>query len=336
MDDKTKKLCDDLADYSNTLRRKMIWEADPQAMAALSGFLCLSQGAVADVDKYVECRKLLRSKVNIFSEFRGISETIVVTKMMIAGNASEYLEGAMTVYRKLREVHRLWTSPYMVLTALIIYENGGVIKADENIEKLESLFKKEQKQHPVLTSDEDRPFFAILVTSGLSEDAIMEEMEACYNANKKVSALNKDGVHTMAQLMCLSGKSTEEKTQIVDDYIKGMKASGKRISKEFGLAGAGSMTMIDLPTDELIARTVEIDNYLKTKKGFKWYLTSPKIRCMYDQMILMIDTLNDHNAMNTTIMSSTMAMVIIQQILMYVIILETIIFMAIISSSRSN
>ena len=336
MDDKTKKLCDDLVDYSQALKKKMIWEADPNAMAILSGFLCLSQGKEASVDKYVECKKLLKSQVSVFSEFRGMSETIIITKMMISDNPQEYFDGAMTVYKKLREIHKLWTSPYMVLAALTIYENGGVVKADENIEKMESLYKKVQKDHPILVADEDRPFFAILVTSGLSEDEIIEEMEACYQANKKLAVLNKDGVHSMAQLMCLSSRSVEDKSDMAKAYMDGMKAAGKRISKDFGLPSAGGMTMIDLPVEDLVARTVEIDNYLKTKKGFKWYSTSPSIRRMYDQMILMISTIGDNNAMKGSILSSTMSMVIIQQILMYIIIMETIIIMAIISTNHNN
>lgn len=336
MDDKTRKICDDLVNYSQTLKKKMAWEANANAMAILSGFLCLSQGRKADAEKYVECKKLLKSQVSALSEFRGISQAIVVTKMMVANDPQEYLDGAMAVYKKLREVHKVWTSPYYVLTSLILYENGGVTKADENIERLESLYKRVQKEHPWLISDEDRPFLAILVASGLNEDAILEEMEACYQANKGLAAFNKNGVHSLAQLMCLSGKSVEEKTSIVSGYINGLKAAGKPVSKEYGLPAAGSMTLIDLPVDELISRTVEIDDYLKTQKGFKWSSTSPRLRRMYDQMVLMIATLNDNNAMQGTILSSTMAMVIIEQILMYIIVMETMLMISIATSSSSH
>lgn len=336
MDDKTKKLCDDLVSYSQALRRKMIWEADPNSMAILSGFLCLSQKAEADVDKYVACKKLFKKKVSVFSEFRGIAEAIVITKMMIAKDPEEYLDGAMAVYRKLREIHKVFTSANLVLTALTIYEAGGIERADEIIEKLESLYKQASKQHPLLVGGEDRPFFAILVTSGLSEDKILEEMEACYQANKKVARLNKECVHSMAQLMCLSSKSTEAKSEIVSDYLTGLKKVKKKINKDFGLPAAGAMTLLDLPTEELVAKTAEIDDYLKTQKGFKWYSVSPSIRRMYDQMIVLIAELDDHNSMRGAILSSTISTVLIQQIITYVIIMEIIIISAMTSSHNSN
>lgn len=336
MNDKTKKLCDDLVSYSRSLKRKMIWEPDPNSMAILSGFLCLSQGAEADVDKYVACKKLLKRKVNIFSEFRGISEAIVITKMMIAKDPEEYLDGAMAVYRKLREIHKVFTSSYMVLTALTLYEAGGIERADENIEKLESLYKKANKQHPLLVGSEDRPFFAILVTSGISEDKILEEMEECYKANKKVARLNKECVHSMAQLMCLSSKTTDVKAEVVKDYLDGLKSAKKKINKDFGLPAAGAMTLLDLPTEELVSKTIEIDDYLKMQKGFKWYSVSPSIRRMYDQMIVLISELDDHNSMRGAILTSTISTVLIQQIITYVIIMEIILISAMTRSHNSS
>lgn len=332
MNDKTKKLCDNLVTYSRALRRKMVWETDSNAMAILGAFFCISAGVEADVDKYVACKKLFKSKVNIFSEFRGVSETIVITKMMISKDPEEYLDGALKVYKKLRAIHKLWTSPFMVLAAINIYENGGVTRADENIEKLESLYKKVQKEHPWLIDDNDRPFFAILATSGLNEDELMEEMEKCYQANKHLAVLNKEGVHSMAQLMCLSDKSVEEKAEFAKAYMEGMKAAKKKISKNYGLPSLGAMTLLDVPVDELVEKTVEIDNYLKTQKGFKWYSTSPSILRMYDQMVLMIENLGDNNAMKASVVTGSMAMVIVEQILLYIIVME----MVIISSTTSH
>lgn len=336
MDAKTQEILDNLIEGRKVLKKKMIWEMDSNAMAIMGALLCLSKNSEPDEQKYAECKKILKKHTNILSEFRGVAEAMVISKMTVVNNPEEYVEGCLAVYKKLRSIHKLTASPYMVMAAMTIYENGGVERADENIEKLESLYKKVQKAHPWMTGDSDRPFFALLITAGLPEDSILEEMEACYVANKKLSVLNHDGIHSMAQLMCLSSKSVEEKTEYVTAYKMGMKQRKKPINIEFGLPALGALTLLDMDVEEAIEKTCEIDDFLKKQKGFKWYTVSPAIRRMYSQMVLVLRYLPKDNAMIESIVAGTMTMVIMEEIMMMIIISNSVATTARASSASSG
>lgn len=91
---------------------------------------------------------MLKKKVSVFNEFRGVAFTLVINKMVLQDNPEAYLDGVMSVYKKLRSIHKLTVSPYMVMAALTIYENGGSEKADWNIAKLEDIYKKQKSAHP--------------------------------------------------------------------------------------------------------------------------------------------------------------------------------------------
>lgn len=91
---------------------------------------------------------MLKKKVSVFNEFRGVAFTLVINKMVLQDNPEAYLDGVMSVYKKLRSIHKLTASPYMVMAALTIYENGGSEKADWNIAKLEDIYKKQKSAHP--------------------------------------------------------------------------------------------------------------------------------------------------------------------------------------------
>ncbi len=322
MDNQVKVICDNIVEDRKLLRNKMLWEIDSNATAIMSAFLYASKGKRADIDKYVKCKKLLKKKASIFSEFRGIAFTLVITKMTLAEDPEKYLTEALEVYKKLRERHKLTASANMVMAALTIYENGGLAKADENIEKLDDIYKKLRKEHPLLICDEDRGYLAMIVASGANTDLIIEEIEACYEANKKVYVF-KNAVHTLAQVLALNSCSVDKKSEKVKDLIKGFKAAKKPINKEFGLGAIGALTLLDMSSDEIVAKVAEVDDYLKHQKGFRWYSTSARIRRMYAQLIVMISYLPEDTSMLTSMISSTLAMVLIEEIIMMIIVMET-------------
>lgn len=335
MDEKYIALVDQISHDRKMLRKKMFWEVDSNATAIMSAYLFAAAGKCADVEKYVECKKILRKSVNVFSEFRGVAFTLVATKMALADDPQKYVDEAFQIYKKLRSLHKLTASPYMVMASLIIYENGGLEKADENIAKLEEIYKKLKSEHPLLIWDSDRGFLAMLITSGLNIDHVVEETEFCYEACKKV-ALSKDSVHSLAQVLSIVTKPTDVKAQTVKDLIAAFKARKVPVSKEFGLGAVGVLTMLDMSVDEIADTVAEVDKYLKTQKGFKWYSVTPRVRHMYAQMAVAITCLSDATAISSAVAATTIANVIIEEIIMMIIIAQAIAMSSSASSSSSS
>ncbi len=333
MDEKLQILCDRLVSDKKILKKKMHGEMDSNATSTMAAFMYAGAGKKVDIDRYAECKKILKKNVNIFSEFRGLAFTLVVTKMALSDNPEEYLSGAMTVYKKLRNRHKFTASPNMVMAALTLYEYGGISKADENIEKLDELYKKLQKDHPLLVCDEDRGFLSMIIASGANVDRVVEEITACYEAGKKIYVF-KNSIHSMAQVLSMNSMKAEEKIEKVNELIKGFKAAKKSVSKEYGLGAVGALTLLNMPTDEIVAKVSEVDDYLKHQKGFKWYsVSSRKIRRLYAQLLVMIAYLPEDNTMMTSMISSTIAMAILEEVIMLILIVS--INMSIRSSSSS-
>lgn len=331
MDTKTKNLLDQIVSDKEMLQKKMIWEADAPAMATLASFLFASRGRSADVDKYVECKKYFKKNVNVFSEMRGISATIVITKMCLADNYEEYLAGITEVYKKLRKIHKLTASPYMVLAAVNIYEAGGIENADKNIEKLETVYKEMKSEHFLLTGDEDRPFLAMLVNRDIDINSISSEISACYNACKNMS-LSKEAMHTASQIMSLSEKSMETKVS----ELKGTMAA----FKEYKIGGmkyelmpmAATLGLVEASPEAKAAAIKENYDYLKTQKGFKWYLGSTK-RSLYAILAYSLVNLDENATALNSVISTTLTNIIIEEIILLIIISSSV---SSTSSSSSN
>ena len=315
-----KDMLDQIAEDRLILRDKMVWEADPNALATLSAFLYAGAGRKADIDRYVECKNYLKKTVSTFSEIRGIISALVITKMTLQDDYKTYLDGVVTVYKKLRSIHTLMATPHMVLTACNIYEAGGLLKADENIAKLENVFDRLQANHFFLTSDEDRPFIATLISRDVNIDAIIDEIENCYNASKGMS-FSKDSMHAASQILALSGKPTDEKVAELQATITALKADGVGGMKYELMPVAAALTFTDGSPEEKAAEIKEAYDYLKTKKGFGALLSSTK-RAMYAALAYALCSINSDTALFNSVISTSITNIIINEIIDYIIIIS--------------
>lgn len=317
----TQNLLDQIVEDMNLLKKKMIWEADSYAMATISAFLFASSNRRADIDKYVECKKYLKKHVNIFSEIRGIAEAIVITKMCLSDNYEEYLTGVVDTYKKLRKIHKFTASPYMVIAAINIYEGGGAAKAEANIEKLETVYKEMKADHFWLTGDEDRPFLAMMVSRDMDINSISADISSCYEACKKMS-LSKETMHTAAQIMSLSGKSVEAKVSDLDNTVTALKEHKLKGMRFELMPMAAALGLIEGTPDEKALVIKENFDYLKTKKGFKWYIGG-KQRSLYAILAYALENLEGDRAALNSVISTTLTNIIIQQIVLLIILTST-------------
>lgn len=330
----TQNFLDQIVEDMNQLKHKMIWEADSYAMATISAFLFASANKRADIDKYVECKKYLKKHVNVFSEIRGISEAIVITKMCLSNDYEEYLAGVVDTYKKLRSIHKFTASPYMVMAAVNIYEGGGLAKADENIEKLETVYKEMKANHFWLTGDEDRPFLAMMVSRDMNISSISAEISACYEACKTMS-LSKETMHTASQIMSLSGKSVEAKVTDLNNTVTALKEHKLRGMKYELMPLAAALGLIEGTPDEKAAAIKENFDYLKTKKGFKWYIGGTQ-RTFYSILSYALENLEGDKATLNSVISTTLTNIIIQQIILLIILTSAANSSRTYSSSGSN
>lgn len=334
MDERLKQKCDLIIANRAIFKKKMFWDTESNACAIMAAMMTASKDIDADAEKYTECKKILKKTVSIFSEFRGIADTMVITKMTMQEDPKAYIDGAIEVYKMLKKVFILSASPYLVMTAINIYEMGGVEKAQENIEKLDELYKKLKKEHPLLVWGNDRAYLSMLISFNLDIDKTVMEISDCYEACKKLS-FDKDAVHSLAQILALSSMTAMEKSEEVEAILKGLKENKKPFSKTMGFSSLGALTLMKQSVDEKVEAICEVDEYLKNQKGFKWY-DGIKIRRVYAALIVFLTYAGGENAELASNISSNLAIALIEELIMLMIISSTAANAARSSSSSSN
>lgn len=315
--------CDLILENRSILKKSMFWEVSSNTYAIMAALITAAKNVTADADQYKANKKCIRKNVSVFSSIRGYAEAVLATKMLLEARPEEYIQGVQEVYKKLRSIHKLTASSYMVMAAMNIYEHGGVSGADADIEKLEVLYKALRKAHPLLTWDEDRGYLSMLIAADISPDVLVDEIEKCYKECKKV-ALSKDAVHSLAQVLSLSNKSAEEKSEFVKTMLAGLKKNKKPISKSYGLTAIGALALLDVPAERLIQDIIDADNYLKGQKGFKWYNEGKRLRMVYSTLAVFMSYASEEESQLSSCISANIAVEIaIEIVIMIIIMTET-------------
>lgn len=318
MNDNIKKTIDLILDNKESFRRQMLWEVDSNTYAIIGGILTASKEIEANPELYKECKKILRKNISGFSEIRGVIGAIVAVKMMMVEDKIAYVQGIETVYKKLRSLHKFTASPYMVLAAINIYESRGIEGADEEIDKLESLYKGLKEKHPFLVTDEDRGYLSMLINANINVEKALDDIEDNFVACKDLT-FSKDTAYSLAQVLALSKESPEVNHDMVKKIMDGLKANKKRIDKSFGLTVLGALTLLGVDEDQLIQDIIETDEYIKGQRGFKWYNQSMGLRITYAALFVFLAYSKVSGISQT--LSTNIAVVIAEQIMTLIIIM---------------
>ena len=139
----------------------------------------LAAGREPDMDRIQECKKLLKSKAGIFSNFRGSDELLVRCKMALSADPELYFENLEREYKRLKT---FFSGEQTVLAAMILAEQGAA--AEGLAEKTKQIYKEMKEAHPWLTSENDLPFAALMAASGRDAVSVYAEAEEIYSLLK--------------------------------------------------------------------------------------------------------------------------------------------------------
>ena len=100
MDQQLERKCLNLAENYRILSAGNKLEFTEMILACAG--IYLAAGREPDIDRIQECKKLLKSKAGIFSNFRGSDELLVRCKMALSADPELYFENLEREYKRLK------------------------------------------------------------------------------------------------------------------------------------------------------------------------------------------------------------------------------------------
>ena len=303
--------CDLFIQNKEIVQKAFKWEND--RMNLLAGSMFAGAGRVADVDKLKECEQQLKHAAGIFSEFRGNLKMVLLVKMALSDNPTEFFEGVEQVYKMINKKH-LFGSDMRLLAAVSIFEHSGVENAEQVIARTNEIYNLMKKEHPFLTSEENIPFAALLALSGADTDKLLDEAERCYSAMKD-KFFSSNAVQSLSHIMALDEQPTEVKTDKIAAIYNGLKQNKKKFGTGSELAALGVLAMSDQEVGFLVREISEVDDFLKNQKGFGIVGVGAAERLLY-AALLVADYYMPQSHIQGVVIESSLAAVIAEEMLL--------------------
>ena len=279
----------------------------------------LAAGVTPDMSRIEDCKKLLRSKAGIFSNFRGSDELLVRCKMALAADPALYFEN---LEREYQHIKSFFSGEQTVLAAMILVEHG--VSAEDHAEKTKQIYKEMKEAHPWLTSENDLPFAALMAVSGRHASAVYAEAEEIYALLQKNLHADRDTLQMLSHILAIRSGRAEEKCEKLCALAGGLKEAGHSLGRGSRLAILGILADSSLPTDALVDRICEADDFLKQHKPFHGLFGVGKdCRRMFAVQMVHSSISGEDSLGTSAMLAASVELAIITMILLMIIVSST-------------
>ena len=279
----------------------------------------LAAGVAPDMDRIKECKKLLKSRAGIFSNFRGSDELLVRCKMALSPDPELYFNA---LEREYQSIKTFFSGEQTVLAAMILAEQGA--SAGDLSEKTKQIYKEMKEAHPWLTSENDLPFAALMAASGRDAAAVYAEAEEIYAILQKNLRAGSDTLQMLSHILAIRAGRAADKCEKLAALADGLKTARHSLGRGSRLAILGILADSGLPTDELVERICQADDFLKQYKPFRGIFGVGKDCRRMFAVQMVHSSLSDEDSLGASaLLTASVELAITTMILLMVIVSST-------------
>ena len=278
----------------------------------------LAAGVKPDMEKLKECKKLLKSRAGIFSNFRGSDELLVRCKMALSPDPENYFDRLESEYKRIKS---FFSGEQTVLAAMILAEQES---SEGMAEKTKQIYQDMKGAHPWLTSENDLPFAALMAVSGKDAAAVYAEAEEIYAILKKNLRADRDTLQMLSHILAIREGRADAKCEKLCALAEGLRAARHSLGWGSRLAILGLLADSGLPAEALVERICETDDFLKQHKPFRGLFGVGRDgRRMYAVQMVHAALSGEDSIGASAMMTASVELAIITMILMLIIMSST-------------
>ena len=307
MKDSLKALCESFIVSRDTV--KSAYKMESSCIYPLCANIFVSRDRTADENALLSCKRLIKDQTGVFSNFRGSVQAPLACFLSLTDRPEEKLSLALDFYDLLKQ--SFWASEYLSLAAVLLTEMTDRPTAEEKIVRGRTLYQRMKKEHPFLTSSEDSVFAVLLAFSEKDDDALIEDMEACYRLLKEQFS-DSNCVQTVSHVLALAEGTPQEKTDRMLRLFDGIRAAGGKYGRHYELAPLAALALLPLEMEGTIQDILSVDEFLSRQKGYGFWGLDRRIRMMHAVMVVS-DACMPNGQMEAAAMTSTLSLIAAQQ-----------------------
>lgn len=298
--------CDLLVKNNETLNSAFLLQMNILNLAGASLFTC--ENMTAEKESLKNCHKILKSKTNIFSTFRGHAQVPLLCKMNLSENPEVYFEQVEKVYDMFMKNHIL-ADEYKVLAAMTVVDHVEENEYQSLVDRTNEIYRRMKENHKFLTSHEDIPVATILALSKKDIDELIQDMEECYEILRG-EFFDNDAVQSLTHVLALYDTKPQEKCGRVLTLFKALKKAGHKFGSGHELACLGTVAALSLSDEQIVQEISYMDDYLHEFKGFGNLALGSKERRLYAAQMVLCEYGKDSFNKESAVLTSAIAVAI--------------------------
>ena len=257
-------------------------------------------------DKIKGCYEILKANASAFSDYRSVLCIPLIVKMSLYEKPYDYLNKVVEISKRIKVKRRGWSLDVAnIIAAMVIKENIKDEDLEKTIERSHSIFNLIKKEHPILTSDDDRTDAVILAMSKKGDEELIEDMEECYKTLISKRIGSKSGIQALSHILALSEKPVKEKcNKMVQlyDLLKQNKIKFE-LGTDYALTMLGAFTDIDIDNEEIANSIADAFEHLQQQKGLGKMSISKAERFVFSAIIYLAEIEETNMTLNTKIIT---------------------------------
>ena len=322
--------CDQLVANDRIIKKAGFLESTN--LIKLGSLLYLFEDATPDADRIKACRKILKGKVGILSNFRGALGFIVPVKMSLADDPEAYIDDTIKIYEQLTE-GKLFAGEMLAMAALAIKDLCPAERVDEVVAQTREAYARMNKAHPILTNSYDMVLIALMCIVGSDIDATMTEAETIFE-ELRARGLSGNASQASSMVLALTDAPVAQKA---DDFLAiyaALKEAKHATPRNNSMAIYAPFVGLDVPRDTIVSDIAEVDAWLKGQKGYGAMGVGKTVRRLFAAAVTLDTYEGSFAGTATTASASAVAQSIVEQIVLVVTML--IIITAVNAASSSS
>ncbi len=282
-------------------------------MHAICASYFMNREVLATAEGLKSGRKMLKKRVNAFSNFRGAVELSIVAMLCLDGGGEARIDDAVKVNSLLKKKFP-FSGEYLPVAAMMIAQSVSEDKWGETAERSRRIYDMMKKAHPFLTSSEDCVFAAMLAMSPRSDDELIREVETCYNILKERFS-DRNAVQSLSHVLALSDSDRGSAADKCRDTIRlfdFLKEKKHKYGTGYELSTLGVLATLPCGIDETVRDLLEVSDFLKTQKGYGFWGFDRVQRMMHAGMIVTSEHIGASDTMEGAAVNGTISMIAAQ------------------------
>ena len=263
MKERLKQLCDQFLAAKAGIKDVFGMEYDE--IYTLCANMLVSRGKLPDAAVLRRCRELLKTKVGIFSSFRGTMEAPVCCLMSVADEPEQKfarIEKAHSVLKR-----HFGDSQYLVYASAVLSDMPTEIVEGVSA-RARNIYDLMKRRHPFLTSYEDHVFCVLLAMSERSDEELISETEQIY---KSLNLSDSNTMQSVSHILALAEGDPAEKCDILKGIFNGLKEVGKKYGTYGELAVLAALAAVSPDITDAVTDIADADDYLSLNKEYRGF-----------------------------------------------------------------